>query len=88
MEHQITDSLGHIITLKYDVDTDTVTINDSSVDALFHEMFRCNGIEDEIVCIDGMAHDWDAWSDTETRHESADFFWDNKVNKETSEDPR
>ena len=88
MEHQITDSLGHIITIKYDAGTDTVTINDSSVDALFHEMYRCNGTEEEIVCIDGMAIDWDNWSDTEARHGAADFFWDNKVSKETSEDPR
>ena len=61
MENQITDSLGHIITLKYDSDT---------------------------VCIDGMAHDWDNWSDMEARWEVAQFFWNNKVNKETSEDPR
>jgi hypothetical protein len=88
MEHQITDSLGHIITIKYDAGTDTVTINDSSVDALFHEMYRCNGTEDEIVCIDGMAAGWDDWSDTEARYEVAQFFWDNKVSKETSEDPR
>jgi hypothetical protein len=88
MEQQITDSLGHIITLKYDADTDLVTVNDSSVDSLFHEIYRCNGTEEEIVCIDGMAPGWDDWSDTESRFATAQFFWDNKVSKETSEDPR
>ena len=77
MEKVITDSLGNVITMKYDEVNDSVSVKNSAVSEEFMEVIK-NTSEDVIDLDVVMIPDhleYDTWSDVRTRIELK-LFWD------------
>jgi hypothetical protein len=83
MEKVITDSLGNVVTMKYDEVNDSVSVKNSAVSEEFMEVIK-NTSEDVIDLDVVMIPDhleYDTWSDVRTRIELK-LFWDQyKVTK-------
>lgn len=86
VEQIINDSLGNVVTLNYDADTDTMTVKNTGVDSDFHVVSRNNSVElvDSVIVIEGTdgADSWEAYSDEDTRGQIRLFWETNKVDKE------
>jgi len=83
VEQIINDSLGNVVTLNYDADTDTVTVKNTGVDEDFHVISRNVDVEDDVIVIEGTDGEgsWELYSDEDTRG-AIKLFWDtNKVDK-------
>lgn len=82
MEQIFNDTLGNVITVRYDAETNVVTVNNNAIDSVYYEIVRCNeDVEPHVICIDSISEwsIWESWSDVETRLKVGEFFWANKV---------
>lgn len=80
MEKAITDSLGNTITMKYDVDTDTVSVKNSAISDVFMEVTKNTSVEDDVIMLQEYINYTD-WSDDLGKKELRSFWDENKKNK-------
>jgi hypothetical protein len=80
MEKAITDSLGNTITMKYDVDTDTVSVKNSAISDVFMEVTKNTAVEDDVIMLQEYIN-YSDWSDDLGKKELRSFWDENKKNK-------
>lgn len=77
MEEILMDLSSDTVTLKYDSDTNIVTVNYSKDDKGFIEI---TNVDDIIFLEDTDMSEWEiSWSDEETRCKVRQFYYENKV---------
>jgi hypothetical protein len=88
MEQTIIDTLGTTITLKYDVSTDTVTVQNPAKNEEFHvvtgkEIENEDNTKSYVIFVGDIPGDeWEnTWSDTSARFKVSEFYHENKINK-------
>ena len=83
MQNIVTDSSGNTITMKYDSATDTVTINNATLDSTYYIVDYNQSTEVlplKVVNIES-EHGWEDFTDFETKTALIEFFETNKINK-------